>query len=142
MNPSSTVALPGAAGVALIVQNLLMMRITDTVSTVIMPLVINSSMGLALLQAVLLLRNGMRGLTGASGVIRPWSVLPGLQGSVFVSSEIMGYQSIGAASTIASPWRASSSPGVLPIPAGRTHPPFRTMHSLFLAPGFSSREPS
>lgn len=101
MNPYLTIILLAAAGVALVVQNLLMVRITETVSTVVITLVINSSMGLALLLAVLLLRNGMNGLTEAIGAVRPWSILPGLLGSFFVFAGIMGYQRIGAAATIA-----------------------------------------
>jgi transporter family-2 protein len=72
MNPNLTIALLAAAGVALVVQNLLMVRITETVSTVIITLVISSSMGLALLLAVLLLRNRTTGLTEAIGTVRPW----------------------------------------------------------------------
>jgi transporter family-2 protein len=101
MNSYLTIGLLAAAGVALVVQNLLMVRITETVSTVVITLVINSSIGLALLLAVLLLRNGMSGLTEAIGAVHPWAVLPGLLGSFFVFAGIMGYQRIGAASTIA-----------------------------------------
>jgi len=62
MNSYFTIALLAAAGVALVMQNLLMVRITEAVSTVLITLVINSSMGLALLLATLLLRNGMSGV--------------------------------------------------------------------------------
>jgi transporter family-2 protein len=101
MNSYLTITLLAAAGVALVAQNLLMVRITETVSTVVITLVINSSVGLALLLAVLLLRNGMSGLTEAIGAVRPWAVLSGLLGSFFVFAGIMGYQRVGAAATIA-----------------------------------------
>jgi transporter family-2 protein len=100
MNPYLTIALLAAAGVALVVQNFLMVRITETVSTVVITLVINSSMGLTLLLAVLLLRNGFSGITEAVGALRPWSILPGLLGSFFVFAGIFGYQKVGAAATI------------------------------------------
>ncbi|MDN0082536.1 DMT family transporter [Crenobacter sp. SG2305] len=101
MNSYLTIALLAAAGVALVVQNLLMVRITESVSTVVITLVINSSMGLALLFTVLLLRNGLSGVTEAVGALRPWSILPGVLGSFFVFAGIIGYQKVGAAATIA-----------------------------------------
>lgn len=100
MNSYLTLALLAAAGVALVVQNLLMVRITETVSTVLITLVINSSMGLGLLLAVLLLRNGISGITEAVGAFRLWTILPGLLGSFFVFAGISGYQKVGAAATI------------------------------------------
>lgn len=96
-----TITLLVAAGVALVVQNLLMVRITETVSTVIITLVINSSMGLMLLLAVLLLRNGFNGIVETVEALRPWAFLPGLLGSFFVFAGIVGYQKVGAATTIA-----------------------------------------
>lgn len=101
MNPSLTIALLAAAGVALVVQNLLMVRITEAVSTVVITLVLNSSVGLALLLGVLLVRNGAAGIGEAVGAFRPWAVLPGLLGSFFVFAGIIGYQRVGAATTIA-----------------------------------------
>lgn len=100
MNPCLTIAVLAAAGVALVVQNLLMVRITESVSTVVITLVINSGVGLALLLTVLLLRNGMGGVTEAVNAFRFWTLLPGLLGSFFVFAGIMGYQKVGAAATI------------------------------------------
>ena len=96
-----TVATLILAGISLVVQNALMARITQSVSTVLIALVINSSVGLTALLAMLISRNGLAGLTEAAGAVRPWALLPGLLGSFFVFAGIMGYQRLGAAPTIA-----------------------------------------
>jgi transporter family-2 protein len=101
MNTSLTITILMAAGAALVIQNLLMVRISEAVSTVIITLVINSSVGLVLLIGVLLVRNGVSGIIEAVGAFRPWAVLPGLLGSFFVFASIAGYQKVGAATTIA-----------------------------------------
>lgn len=99
-NSALTIALLVAAGVALVAQNLLMVRMTESVSTVIITLVINSAVGLVLLLCTLLARTGLAGIGEAIGALRPWSILPGLLGSLFVFAGIMGYQKLGAATTI------------------------------------------
>ncbi len=96
-----TVATLILAGISLVLQNALMVRITQSVSTVLITLVINSSVGLTALLAILISRNGLAGLTEAAGAVRPWALLPGLLGSFFVFAGIMGYQRLGAAPTIA-----------------------------------------
>lgn len=96
-----TVATLILAGISLVLQNALMVRITQSVSTVLITLVINSSVGLTALLLILISRNGLAGLTEAAGAIRPWALLPGLLGSFFVFAGIMGYQRLGAAPTIA-----------------------------------------
>lgn len=100
MNSYLIFPLLAAAGVALVIQNLLMVRITDSVSTVLITLVINSAMGLVLLICSLLVRSGSAGISETIQVIRPWVILPGLLGSFFVFTSIAGYQSVGAAVTI------------------------------------------
>lgn len=92
--------LLAAAGIALVMQNLLMVRITESVSTIVVTLVINSAMGLLLLLCTLLVRNGLAGIHETIQAIRPWAILPGLLGSFFVFAGIVGYQSVGAAVTI------------------------------------------
>jgi len=89
------------AGISLVLQNALMVRITQSASTVLIALVINSSVGLTALLAILISRNGLAGLAEAAGAIRPWALLPGLLGSFFVFAGILGYQRLGAAPTIA-----------------------------------------
>ncbi|ENN87700.1 hypothetical protein RHSP_46160 [Rhizobium freirei PRF 81] len=96
-----TVATLILAGISLVLQNALMVRITQSVSTVLITLVINSSVGLTALLLILISRNGLAGLTEAAGAVRPWALLPGLLGSFFVFAGIMGYQRLGAAPTIA-----------------------------------------
>lgn len=100
MNPYLTIAVLAAAGIALVMQNLLMVRITESVSTVIITLVINSVVGLMFLLAILLYRNGVAGIGEAFNAARYWFLLPGLLGSFFVFAGIMGYQKVGAAVTI------------------------------------------
>ncbi len=92
MNAYLTFAILAAAGVAVVMQNLLMVRITASVSTVLITLVINSSVGLALLLAALLLHNGINGIAEAVNAVHPWAILPGLLGSFFVFAGIVGYQ--------------------------------------------------
>jgi transporter family-2 protein len=101
MSPGLTLVLLAAAGVALVVQNLLMVRITATVSTVIITLVINAAVGLTALVTLLVSRTGLAGVTEALASARPWYILPGLLGSFFVFAGICGYQRLGAAPTIA-----------------------------------------
>lgn len=96
-----TLALLMVAGIALVVQNLLMMRITANVSSVLITLVINSGVGLILLLSALLWRARLAGVLEVLGVLRLWMVLPGLLGSFFVFAGIAGYQRMGAATTIA-----------------------------------------
>lgn len=89
-----------AAGVSLVVQNLLMVRISESASTILIALVINSSVGLLLLMALLFAKNGASALAEVTGNFRIWMLLPGLLGSFFVFSGIFGYQKLGAATTI------------------------------------------
>lgn len=70
-----------AAGVSLVIQNLLMVRITESVSTVLITLVINSSVGLVLLMGLLFAKNGVTALAEVTGSLRLWMLLPGLLGS-------------------------------------------------------------
>lgn len=96
-----TIFLLVAAGAALVMQNLIMVHITEQVSTVLITLLINSGVGLVLLLSALLLRNGINGVTETVSAIRPWVILPGLLGSFFVFSGIVGFQKVGATTTIA-----------------------------------------
>jgi len=96
-----TIILLIMAGAALVAQNLLMVRITQSVSTVLITLVINSTVGLMGLAALLLARNGLAGFIEAAATLKAWALLPGMLGSFFVFAGLLGYQKIGAASTIA-----------------------------------------
>lgn len=101
MGAAPTIALLVSAGICLVLQNLLMVRITLSASTVLVALVINSAVGLALLLSLLLIRNGPGGVAEAVSALRPWAFLPGLLGSFFVFAGILGYQRLGVAPTIA-----------------------------------------
>lgn len=101
MGGAATVALLVSAGFCLVLQNLLMVRITLSASTVLVALVINSAVGLTVLLGLLLLRSGPGGVAEAVSALRPWAFLPGLLGSFFVFAGILGYQRLGAAPTIA-----------------------------------------
>jgi transporter family-2 protein len=101
MGAAATVALLGIAGICLVLQNLLMVRITLLAPTVLVALVANSAVGLTLLLSLLLLRAGPGGVAEAASTLRPWALLPGLLGSFFVFAGILGYQRLGAAPTIA-----------------------------------------
>lgn len=90
-----------AAGLALIVQNLIMSATTDRVSSLLIPLVMNSAVGLVLLGGLLLWQGGISALREMVAVARPINVIPGLLGSFFVFASLTGYRLIGAASTIA-----------------------------------------
>lgn len=98
---SITVATLILAGMALVLQNALMVRITQSVSTILITLVINSSVGLTALLLILISRKGLAGLAETIGAMKPWALLPGLLGSFFVFAGILGYQRLGAAPTIA-----------------------------------------
>lgn len=100
MKYSFTILLLSAAGVAVVFQNLLMVRISETAPTVLIALVINSAMGLMLLFTALLVRSGLTGIAQTVAALRPWSFLPGLLGSFFVLAGLIGYQRVGAAATI------------------------------------------
>lgn len=101
MTASITLGLLVAAGAALVVQNLLMAKITGAASTVLVALLMNSAVGLVLLSTLLLRKTGMSGLSEVAGMFRLWFVIPGLLGTFFVYATISGYQTVGAAPTIA-----------------------------------------
>jgi transporter family-2 protein len=100
MGSSYTIGILIAAGGMLVVQNLLMVRMTASASTVLITLVINSGVGLILLLGSLLARNGLGALTEMLSSLKPWHILPGLLGSFFVFAGILGYQRVGPAITI------------------------------------------
>jgi len=107
--PKSEPVMPGyliylllmAAGMALVFQNLLLVRITQSVSTVIITLVFNAATGLSILLVSLLVRKGLGGFTEMLTALRPWVMLPGLLGCFFVFAAMTGYQVLGAPATIA-----------------------------------------
>ena len=90
-----------AAGIGLVVQNTLMVRITQTSSTILIAMLLNSLVGIVLFVSILWFK------TRHGGVLANWC--PACAGGhlypacwiVFVFASISGYQNVGAATTIA-----------------------------------------
>ncbi|OQP87198.1 hypothetical protein BTR14_07210 [Rhizobium rhizosphaerae] len=90
-----------AAGGALVLQNLAMSAVAARASSLLIPLLLNSITGLCLFLGLLLWQAGPAGLKELAQVADWRAFLPGLLGSFFVLASLMGYQRLGAASTIA-----------------------------------------
>ncbi|POP44262.1 hypothetical protein CHU32_02315 [Superficieibacter electus] len=101
MNQSLTLTFLVAAGIGLVVQNTLMVRITQSSSTVLIAMLLNSLVGIVLFVSILLIKNGVAGFSELAANVRWWTLIPGLLGSFFVFASISGYQYVGAATTIA-----------------------------------------
>lgn len=101
MNQSITLACLVAAGIGLVVQNMLMVRITQSSSTILIAMMLNSLVGIVLFVSILLIKQGFSGVGELAATIRWWTLIPGLLGSFFVFASISGYQNVGAATTIA-----------------------------------------
>lgn len=111
MGAAPTVALLVSAGLCLVLQNLLMVRITLSASTVLVALVINSAVGLTVLLGLLLIRNGAGGVAEAVAALRPGHSCRGC--SAPSSSSPGSSATSGWARRPPSPswWRASWWPG-------------------------------
>ena len=92
MNQSLTLAFLIAAGIGLVVQNTLMVRITQTSSTILIAMLLNSLVGIVLFVSILWFKQGMAGFG---------ELVSSVLGSFFVFASISGYQNVGAATTIA-----------------------------------------
>ncbi len=101
MNQSLTLACLIAAGVGLVLQNTLMVRITQSASTILIAMLLNSLVGIVLFVTILLLRHGAAGFQELALNVKWWTLIPGLLGSFFVFASISGYQNVGAATSIA-----------------------------------------
>lgn len=101
MNQSLTLCFLVAAGIGLVVQNTLMVRITQSSSTILIAMLLNSLVGIVLFVSILLVKHGLAGFSELVATVRWWTLLPGLLGSFFVFASISGYQYVGAATTIA-----------------------------------------
>ncbi|WP_368766189.1 DMT family transporter, partial [Enterobacter hormaechei] len=92
MNQSLTLAFLVAAGIGLVVQNTLMVRITQSSSTILIAMLLNSLVGIVLFVSLLLVKNGLAGFSELASTVRWWTLIPGLLGSFFVFASISGYQ--------------------------------------------------
>src|SRR5699024_716527 len=101
MNQSLTLAFLIAAGIGLVVQNTLMVRITQTSSTILIAMLLNSLVGIVLVVSILWFKQGMAGVGELVSSVRWWTFFPGLLVSFLVLTSISGYQNVGAATTIA-----------------------------------------
>lgn len=101
MNSSLTLLFLTAAGIGLVVQNTIMVRISQSASTILIAMLLNSLVGIVLFTGILLARNGLAGVQELVATVRWWTLIPGLLGSFFVFASITGYQNVGAATTIA-----------------------------------------
>lgn len=101
MNQSLTLTFLIAAGIGLVIQNTLMVRITQSASTILVAMLLNSLVGIVLFVTILLIKHGLPGVNELVSTIKWWTLIPGLLGSFFVFASISGYQYVGAATTIA-----------------------------------------
>lgn len=101
MQSYTTLVILVSAGISLVIQNLVMVRITEKVSNITITLLLNSISGLLVLLTILCVKSGMSGLNEAIKNISPISLIPGVLGSFFVFSGVLGYKHLGAATTIA-----------------------------------------
>lgn len=101
MNQSLTLTFLVAAGIGLVIQNTLMVRITQSASTILVAMLLNSLVGIVLFVSILLIKYGLAGVNELIATVKWWTLLPGLLGSFFVFASISGYQYVGAATTIA-----------------------------------------
>lgn len=90
-----------AAGLALILQNLIMAAASERFGSLLMPLVLNSAVGLVLLAGLLLWQGGAAALHHLSATVRPIHFVPGLLGSFVVFASLSGFRTLGAAPTLA-----------------------------------------
>lgn len=93
-------ALLIAAGGAIVIQNLIMAQISAATSTPIIAMATNSLVGITLLLALLAVRSGTAGFSELTAALSWRSLIPGLLGTFFVFASLIGYQRLGAGTTI------------------------------------------
>lgn len=84
MNQTLTLSFLIAAGIGLVVQNTLMVRITQTSSTILIAMLLNSLVGIVLFVSILWFKQGMAGFGELVSNVRWWTLIHGLLGSFFV----------------------------------------------------------
>jgi Uncharacterized protein conserved in bacteria len=97
----TVVALLIAAGGAIVLQNLMMTQIASSASTPLVALALNSLVGLALLLSLIAWRSGAAGFAELTATFGWRAALPGLLGTFFVFASLLGYQRLGAGTTVA-----------------------------------------
>ena len=74
MNQSLTLAFLIAAGIGLVVQNTLIVRITQTSSTILIAMLLNSLVGIVLFVSILWFKQGMAGFGELVSSVRWWTL--------------------------------------------------------------------
>lgn len=101
MSQAVTLLLLGSAGLALVIQNLVMSGTSERSASALIPLVMNSAVGLIVLLGLLFWQTGFASLRTSLSSAPLALLLPGLLGTFFVFASLTGYRTIGAAPTIA-----------------------------------------
>ena len=83
MNASLTLACLIAAGVGLVVQNTLMVRITQSASTILIAMLLNSLVRIVIFVTMLLLRQGVAGFQELALSVKWWTADPRPAGVLF-----------------------------------------------------------
>lgn len=90
MNQTLTLAFLIAAGIGLVVQNTLMVRITQNSSTILIAMLLNSLVGIVLFVSILWFKQGAAGFSELASSVRWWTLIPGLLGSFLFSPVLAG----------------------------------------------------
>lgn len=91
----NAVALLTFAALALVVQNLVMVKITSQSSSPLIAMASNAIVGNIILVVLLTWRIGPSALPQLGTSLSGWGLIPGVLGTFFVFSSIYGYQSLG-----------------------------------------------
>ena len=70
MNQSLTLTFLIAAGIGLVIQNTLMVRITQSASTILVAMLLNSLVGIVLFVTILLIKHGLSGVNELVSTIK------------------------------------------------------------------------
>lgn len=76
MNQTLTLSFLIAAGIGLVVQNTLMVRITQTSSTILIAMLLNSLVGIVLFVSILWFKQGAAGFGELVSSVRWWTLIP------------------------------------------------------------------
>lgn len=94
MNQSLTLIFLIAAGVGLVVQNSMMVRITQTSSTILIAMLLNSLVGIVLFVTILWFKQGAAGFGELVASVRWWTLIPGLLGSFLYLPVLAGIRTL------------------------------------------------
>lgn len=111
MNQSLTLAFLVAAGIGLVVQNTLMVRITQSSSTILIAMLLNSLVGIVLFVSILLFKQGVAGFSELASTVRWWTLIPGLLGSFLFLPASAVTRMLARRQPSPCWWQASSSAG-------------------------------